>query len=180
MIALLVVAGGVITAAPALAGVFDDPSRASRTFTISSVYGPCSLGGTVDAVPSPAGVGTVTTATWTDCGALSITPRLEWVVTHISGTGTTPANGAEGAEQVCTATKWCSVLHSRRLLPPGEYTGLHRISVDLTQGGTSTVDWLSYPADCAVRPSDKGYITCEFEQTVAYMPVTLPALPPLP
>ena len=174
MAALLVIAGGLVPAGPALAGVLDHPSRESRTFTVQSVYGTCHLGGTTEAAPSPAVLGAVTTVGWTDCGSLSVTPRFESIRAEITGTGAGPASGAQIAENVCEFSQWCSMVHSRRLLPPGDYWGSHRLAVDLTQTASSSTYWTGYPSDCRLSASDSGHLFCTFEQTVTYLPVAAP------
>jgi hypothetical protein len=163
----------VVPATPALAQL-DHPPSQSRSFAVHTAYGTCQFGGTTDAVPSPAPIGAVTTGTWTDCTALSITPRLEWVRSSISGTGVTVAGGQQTTEQVCSSAKWCSLVHSWRPLPPGDYSTTHRMDVDLTPGGTSGTYWLSYPPDCRLSNNDSGYLFCSFQQAVTYLPVALP------
>jgi hypothetical protein len=170
VIASVSVLASLLLGVPASA-TLDNPAHVSRSFQVVTVFGACDAGGSATATPAPAGVGQVDSADWVDCGRLSVAPYSEWLTAEIGGAATTSTvNGPTRSEKVCRAQKWCSMLHSLRLLPPGDYTVNHRIAIDLTQGAGSQTYFTSYPSDCRVSSNDSGNLVCDFTQRVTFLP----------
>ena len=151
------------------------PSSVSNRYTVDTTYGRCVIDVAARAEAGVAAVsGRLVGIESVNCAALTITPYRIYLSGGFSGTSLDLLDllGSGEPDRICEWQKTCSWSRSEAWFPPGDHYVTHEVDIDVAPYAVGQT-YVSFPRECRVAASDRGYLSCDFQQWV-----TMPAPSP--
>lgn len=173
-VAATVAAVAVLAATASSASAY--PSSVTNRYTVSTTYGNCVIDVTARADAGLVALGSLTGYESVNCNSMTVTPYRIYLSGGFSNTSADRLDLLHSGEpnRICEWQKSCSWSRSGGLFPVGDHSVRHDVTIDIAPYAVSQT-YLSYPGQCKVAASDRGYLGCSFWQSVTMPAPSAPA-----